>query len=113
MVHFNRLKPAPPQNTIEELGDDDIIVHRMPDLPLVGTPVGADHQTPTLEGLPQDRLNHPVPEMEHPAIVPQVLPPAAEEAPALRRSSRISKPPVRYGNSLVLPDNMDTAEIIE
>ena len=38
-----RLKPAPPQNTIEELGDDEIIAHSMPDLPLVGTPVGTDH----------------------------------------------------------------------
>ena len=43
-------------------------------------------------------------------MVPQVLPPVAKEAPALRCSSKISKPPVRYGNPLVLPDNMDTAE---
>ena len=41
-VHVNRLKPAPPQNTIEELGDDDIIVHSMLDLPLVGTLVGTN-----------------------------------------------------------------------
>ena len=80
-MHFNRLKP-PPQNTIEELDDDDyddIIVHSMPDLPLVGTPVGTDHQTTILEGLPQDQVKHPVP-----VIVPRIPPPVAEEAPALR-----------------------------
>ena len=61
----------------------------------------------------QPVCQHRVPEMEHPAFVSQVLPPVTEEAPALSHSSRISKPPVRYGNPLVLPDNMDTAEIIE
>ena len=67
-------------------------------MPPEGTPVSTDHRDTVLEGPPRDRLDHPVPEIEHPAVVPRAPPPAAKDAQALRCSIRISRLPVRYGN---------------
>eukprot|EP00731_Ephydatia_muelleri_P004531 Em0002g707a len=96
VVHFNQMKPAPSHSTAEE--DDeyyDVIVHSVP-------PVGIDRQATILEVPRQHQLEHPVPEIEQPAVVRRVPPPAVEGAPALRRSTRISRPPVRYGDPVVL-----------
>eukprot|EP00731_Ephydatia_muelleri_P004511 Em0002g687a len=59
-------------------------------------------QATILEVPRQHQLEHPVPEIEQPAVVRRVPPPAVEGAPALRRSTRISRPPVRYGDPVVL-----------
>ena len=107
VVHFNRMKPAPSHSTAEE--DDeyyDVIGHSVP-------PVGIDRQATILEVPRQHQLEHPVPEIEQPAVVRRVPPPAVEGAPALRRSTRISRPPVRYGDPVVLLDTLDTPEIFE
>lgn len=103
-MHVSQLKPAPSQNTTE-LDDDDYndeIVHSMPEMPPVGTPVCTDHQAPILERrLPQDGLDHLV--RWSTAIVPRA-PPAAEEASAQWHSIRVSRMPVRYVNPVVLPN---------
>ena len=107
MVHFNRLKPAPSHSTAEEEDEYyDVIVHSVP-------PVDTDCQATILEVPRQHQLEHPAPEIEQPAVVPRVPPPAVEGAPALRCSNRISRPPVRYGDPVVLPDTLDTPEIFE
>eukprot|EP00731_Ephydatia_muelleri_P021935 Em0014g526a len=84
----------------------DVIVHSVP-------PADTDRQATILEVPRQHQLEHPAPEIEQPAVVPRVPPPAVEGAPALRRSNRISRPPVRYGDPVVLPDTLDTPEIFE
>eukprot|EP00731_Ephydatia_muelleri_P007838 Em0004g176a len=107
VVHFNRLKPAPSHSTAEEEDEYyDVIVHSVP-------PADTDRQATILEVPRQHQLEHPVPKIEQPAVVPRVPPPAVEGAPALRRSNRISRPPVRYGDPVVLPDTLDTPEIFE
>eukprot|EP00731_Ephydatia_muelleri_P033790 Em0038g9a len=107
VVHFNRLKPAPSHSTAEEEDEYyDVIVHSVP-------PADTDRQATILEVPRQHQLEHPVPKIEQPAVVPRVPPPAVEGAPALRRSNRISRPPVRYGDPMVLPDTLDTPEIFE
>eukprot|EP00731_Ephydatia_muelleri_P006298 Em0003g546a len=84
----------------------DVIVHSVP-------PADTDRQATILEVPRQHQLEHPVPKIEQPAVVPRVPPPAVESTPALRRSNRISRPPVRYGDPVVLPDTLDTPEIFE
>eukprot|EP00731_Ephydatia_muelleri_P004961 Em0002g1137a len=77
VVHFNRLKPAPSHSTAEEEDEYyDVIVHSVP-------PADTDRQATILEVPRQHQLEHPVPKIEQPAVVPRVPPPAVEGAPAL------------------------------
>ena len=79
VVHFNRLKPANPENTREEEDYNDVMVHGMPDMPLGRL----DHPTPDLVDEPAivPRVPPPAAEAPAPAMVPRVPPPAVEEAP--------------------------------
>ena len=117
VVHMNRLKLAPLDTTPEE-ADEYFIVHSLQAKP----PLDHGHinlatilEEPiqnTVEQLQQ--LDHPVPEVEHLADPTRAPPPAAENyAPALRRSTKESRPPVRYGNPVVLPDTLDDVELFE
>ena len=75
--------------------------------------MGIDHPATMLEEPIQDpveQLNHQVPEMGRPAIAPLSPPVVAGDTTALRHSMKTSRLPVRYGNPVVLPNNVEIFE---
>lgn len=98
VVHFNRLKPAP---STDNPGEDElIIVHNR----------HQDHQQPTqLEARPQDPEGHQAhEEVPNPGPPADAHPePAPVEEQPLRRSSRMRRAPLRYGDPISIPDELE------